>query len=38
MFCPDFCTAGADGQTGQNETAAQKICAMPKIGPQDLAG
>ena len=30
MFCPDFCVAGANEQTGQNETATSKIYAMPK--------
>ena len=38
MFCSDFCAAGANEQTGRNETAAPKIYAMPKIGVQDLAG
>ena len=37
MFCPDFCVAGADGQNGRNETATQKIYAMPKTDSQDLA-
>ena len=36
MFCPDFCSAGADGWVEQNETATRKICAIPKTGSQDL--